>query len=216
MKDGIQLFEVLSITVIVYEITETAKVPYPTEDAKLCGKIHCVIDHWSTSKHIDVFLSTTDTHTEAGSCRSGILATVRFIDDYRLEQLDNILKDDVIELGTLLGLDHEILLERFVVDDYHIIEIHHADEIGKGGFDRVCENQRAKICKVLNLALPVNLERGRTNHQAWCCFRSGYRYDSLTCLSQAHFVAIDATFHFKSLGYAFFLIRIRIIFCHNK
>ena len=74
--------------------------------------------------------------------------------------------------------------------------------------------QAKKICKVLDLALPVDLERGRTNNQAWCCFRSGYRYDCLTCLSQAHFIAIDAAFHFKCFGYANFLILVRFVFCH--
>ena len=95
-----------------------------------------------------------------------------FVDDYRLEQLNAIIKDDVPQrqLRVLSNLSDKELFQALIVGDEYIakrlaVRLFHLDETVPVVTVGVVEDDGVAPCKLLELSLPVDFQRRGANDE---------------------------------------------------
>ena len=131
------------------------------------------------------------------------------VDDDGAEEVDVGREDNVFQAKVLAALDvpDEVLAEGLVVDDGDLIHTH-AQKVWPCGACGVVEDERLLVGELLELSLPVDFERGRTDNQAgigWCRIDDA---DALQGLAQSWLVADDEPLVLQAVHNALHLVGI--------
>ena len=115
----------------------------------------------------DPFLAVGYALGENGLLCRRVLDAVALVDDDGLEEIDVLGEDDVLQSEALaVGVVDEELAQGLVVDNRDLVHAH-AQEIGPCGAVGVVEDERLLVGELLELSLPVDLERGGAYDEAW-------------------------------------------------
>ena len=178
----------------------------PAHDGKLGDEVVGSVDYRGAREKYNPFLTIGDALGKDALLRRRVFDSVGLVDDNGLEEIDVLTEDNILQTEVLaIGVIDEVFAKGLVVDDGDLIHTH-AQKVWPCGPGGVVEDERLLVGELLELSLPVDFERGRTDDQAgigWCRIDDA---DALQGLAKPWLIANDEAVVLQSVEDAIHLI----------
>ena len=134
--------------------SELVEAPH---DGELGHEVFGPVDDGRAREQDDPLLAGTDPLGEDGLLSRRVLDAVGLVDDDGAKHAYLRTEDHVFQPETLAALDvpDEVLAQRLIVDDGHLVHAH-LQEVGPRGARSIVEDERVLVCEALELSLPVD------------------------------------------------------------
>ena len=150
--------EVFALAIVGEKQGLASELVEASHDGELGHEVFWTVDDGRAREQDDPLLAGTDPLGEDGLLSRRVLNAVGLVDDDGAKHAYLRTEDHITQaeaLASSLDVPDEVLAQRLIVDDGHLVHAH-LQEVGPRGARSVVEDERVLVCEALELSLPVD------------------------------------------------------------